>query len=275
MRLLLVEDDPYLQENLVRSLSRRGLQVTSASTAAQAVSVWQSLRPDVVLLDLTLPDGDGLNVVSQVRQMGFTTPVLVLTARATVGDRVLGLNSGADDYMAKPFDLDELEARLNALYRRTKTAQKTLLSQGDTGQARNGLQTLQLGAVSLDTLNGVAYLHQQAMELTPREVAMLQALMAHAGQAVHRSGGVSTAQKVDRHRHQLGDPARSGLFVKDSELIDVVARQNVDAPSVIAGHFVARVVVGGLECLEPLRRSIERIRCGLRPQLASLRQNHQ
>ena len=186
MRLLLVEDDPYLQENLVRSLSRRGLQVTSASTAAQAVSVWQSLRPDVVLLDLTLPDGDGLNVVSQVRQLGFTTPVLVLTARATVGDRVLGLNSGADDYMAKPFDLDELEARLNALYRRTKTAQQAASSQADTGQARKGLQTLQLGAVSLDTLNGVAYLHQQAMELTPREVAMLQALMAHAGQAVSK-----------------------------------------------------------------------------------------
>ena len=186
MRLLLVEDDPYLQENLVRSLSRRGLQVTSASTAAQAVSVWQSLRPDVVLLDLTLPDGDGLNVVSQVRQMGFTPPVLVLTARATVGDRVLGLNSGADDYMAKPFDLDELEARLNALYRRTKTAQQAASSQADTGQARKGLQTLQLGAVSLDTLNGVAYLHQQAMELTPREVAMLQALMAHAGQAVSK-----------------------------------------------------------------------------------------
>ena len=186
MRLLLVEDDPYLQENLVRSLSRRGLQVTSASTAAQAVSVWQSLRPDVVLLDLTLPDGDGLNVVSQVRQLGFTTPVLVLTARATVGDRVLGLNSGADDYMAKPFDLDELEARLNALYRRTKTAQQAASSQADTGQARNGLQTLQLGAVSLDTLNGVAYLHQQAMELTPREVAMLQALMEHAGQAVSK-----------------------------------------------------------------------------------------
>ena len=186
MRLLLVEDDPYLQENLVRSLSRRGLQVTSASTAAQAVSVWQGLRPDVVLLDLTLPDGDGLNVVSQVRHMGFTTPVLVLTARATVGDRVLGLNSGADDYMAKPFDLDELEARLNALYRRTKTAQQAASSQADTGQTRNGLQTLQLGAVSLDTLNGVAYLHQQAMELTPREVAMLQALMAHAGQAVSK-----------------------------------------------------------------------------------------
>ena len=186
MRLLLVEDDPYLQENLVRSLSRRGLQVTSASTASRAVSAWQSLRPDVVLLDLTLPDGDGLNVVSQLRQMGFTTPVLVLTARATVGDRVLGLNSGADDYMAKPFDLDELEARLNALYRRTKTVQQATSSQGQAGQLRSGLQTLQLGAISLDTLNGVAYLHQQAMELTPREVAMLQALMAHAGQAVSK-----------------------------------------------------------------------------------------
>jgi two-component system response regulator TctD len=186
MRLLLVEDDPSLQENLVRSLSRRGLQVTSASTASQAVSIWQSLRPDVVLLDLTLPDGDGLNVVSQVRQKGFTTPVLVLTARSNVGDRVLGLNSGADDYMAKPFDLDELEARLNVLYRRSKASQQATSFNTDPRQAGTGLQTIQLGAITLDTLNGVAYFHQQAMELTPREVAMLQALMAHAGQAVSK-----------------------------------------------------------------------------------------
>jgi len=167
-------------------LSRRGLQVTSASTASQAVSIWQSLRPDVVLLDLTLPDGDGLNVVSQVRQKGFTTPVLVLTARSNVGDRVLGLNSGADDYMAKPFDLDELEARLNVLYRRSKASQLATSFNTDARQAGTGLQTIQLGAVTLDTLNGVAYIHQQAMELTPREVAMLQALMAHAGQAVSK-----------------------------------------------------------------------------------------
>ncbi len=187
MRLLLVEDDPYLQENLVRSLSRRGLQVTSASTAAQALTLWQSLRPDVALLDLTLPDGDGLTVVSQIRQLGFTTPVLVLTARATVGDRVLGLNSGADDYMAKPFDLDELEARLNALYRRAKSVQQTVAASDRGGvTGRSGASTLQMGGISLDTLNGVAYLHQKAMELTPREVAMLQALLAHAGQAVSK-----------------------------------------------------------------------------------------
>jgi two-component system response regulator TctD len=145
MRLLVVEDDPSLQENLVRSLSRRGLQVTSASTALQAVSLWQSLRPDVVLLDLTLPDGDGLNVVSQVRQKGFTTPVLVLTARSNVGDRVLGLNSGADDYMAKPFDLDELEARLNVLYRRSKASQQATSFNTDARQAGTGLQTISLG----------------------------------------------------------------------------------------------------------------------------------
>lgn len=187
MRLLLVEDDPYLQENLVRSLTRRGLQVNAASTAAQALALWQSFRPDVALLDLTLPDGDGLTVVSEIRQLGFTTPVLVLTARATVGDRVLGLNSGADDYLAKPFDLDELEARLNALYRRAKSVQQMKSNaEPDAAPGRSGLQTLQMGAISLDTLNGVAYLHQKAMELSPREVAMLQALMAQAGQAISK-----------------------------------------------------------------------------------------
>ena len=77
MRLLLVEDDPYLQETLVRSLSRRGMQVSCAASAAQALSLWKSVRPDVVVLDLTLPDGDGLNVVSQIRKEGLTTPVLL------------------------------------------------------------------------------------------------------------------------------------------------------------------------------------------------------
>ena len=178
MRLLLVEDDPYLQETLARSLSRRGMQVSCASSAAQAMILWKSVRPDVVVLDLTLPDGDGLNVVSQIRKEGLTTPVLVLTARTTVGDRVLGLNSGADDYMAKPFDLDELEARVNALYRRARSNPATLDQRQGSATTRADLHTIQLGALTLDTLNGVAYLNRQPMELTPREVAMLQALMS-------------------------------------------------------------------------------------------------
>ncbi len=186
MRLLLVEDDPYLQETLARSLSRRGMQVSCAASAAQALSLWKSVRPDVVMLDLTLPDGDGLNVVSQIRKEGLTTPVLVLTARTTVGDRVLGLNSGADDYMAKPFDLDELEARVNALYRRAHSSAATLDQRESTGMARADLHTIELGALTLDTLNGAVYLNRQPMELTPREVAMLQALMSQPGQAVSK-----------------------------------------------------------------------------------------
>jgi two-component system response regulator TctD len=186
MRLLLVEDDPYLQETLARSLSRRGMQVSCAASAAQALSLWKSVRPDVVVLDLTLPDGDGLNVVSQIRKEGLSTPVLVLTARTTVGDRVLGLNSGADDYMAKPFDLDELEARVNALYRRAHSSAAALDQREGTGMARADLHTIELGALTLDTLNGAVYLNRQPMELTPREVAMLQALMSQPGQAVSK-----------------------------------------------------------------------------------------
>jgi two-component system response regulator TctD len=110
----------------------------------------------------------------------------VLTARTTVGDRVLGLNSGADDYMAKPFDLDELEARVNALYRRARSNPVTLDQREGSATARADLHTIQLGALTLDTLNGAAYLNRQPMELTPREVAMLQALMSQAGQAVSK-----------------------------------------------------------------------------------------
>jgi two-component system response regulator TctD len=149
--------------------------------------LWKSGRPDVVVLDLTLPDGDGLNVVSQIRQEGMSTPVLVLTARTTVGDRVLGLNSGADDYMAKPFDLDELEARVNALHRRAQSSAALQdQRQGQSLSGRADAPTLQMGLLSLDTLNGVAYFNRQPMELTPREVAMMQALMSQPGQAVSK-----------------------------------------------------------------------------------------
>src|SRR5205085_6258243 len=83
---------------------------------------WKAMAPDVVMLDLTLPGLDGLQVLEQARKSGQTTPVLILTARGTVGDRIIGLNTGADDYLPKPFDLDELEARLKALARRRPTA---------------------------------------------------------------------------------------------------------------------------------------------------------
>src|SRR5690349_18001044 len=115
MKVLLIEDDAAMQTTLARSFDRRGMQVATCGDGARALDRWQQTVPDVVLLDLTLPGADGLDVLRRARAEGLTTPVLVLTARGTVGDRILGLNSGADDYLAKPFDLDELEARMRAL----------------------------------------------------------------------------------------------------------------------------------------------------------------
>ncbi|WP_309680501.1 response regulator, partial [Polaromonas sp.] len=118
MKLLLVEDDPAMRTTLVRALSRLGWVIDVCVDGLQAQDQWRASEPDVVLLDLTLPGMDGLAVLASARQSGLSTPVLILTARGTVGDRVLGLNAGADDYLPKPFDLDELEARVRALRRR-------------------------------------------------------------------------------------------------------------------------------------------------------------
>jgi two-component system response regulator TctD len=108
MKLLLIEDDPTLQATLVRSLSRRGFDIATCGDGGEALDQWAACQPDVVALDLTLPHMDGLQVLTLARQRGWKTPVLILTARGTVGDRVIGLNTGADDYLAKPFDLDEM-----------------------------------------------------------------------------------------------------------------------------------------------------------------------
>src|SRR5689334_16254409 len=122
MKLLLVEDDPTMQTTLQRTLGRRMIDVRVCGDGALALEEWRALQPDVVALDLNLPHLDGLQVLAQARAAGLTTPVLLLTARGTVGDRIVGLNAGADDYLPKPFDLDELEARIRALRRRHQNA---------------------------------------------------------------------------------------------------------------------------------------------------------
>ena len=171
MKLLLVEDDPSMQATLQRTLSRRGMEVTACADGRHALDQWRSSGPDVVLLDLTLPGLDGLQVLEQARRSGLQTPVLILTARGTVGDRVIGLNTGADDYLPKPFDLDELEARLRALHRRRP-------SSGEPAHSYS------VGALRYDRDSGAVYHHAQVLELTPRELALLQALMAKPGHAV-------------------------------------------------------------------------------------------
>jgi len=118
MKLLLVEDNLAMQTTLQRTFQRRGMQVVTCDDGNRALDRWRASVPDVVVLDLNLPGQDGLHVLAAARAEGLAAPVLILTARGAVGDRILGLNTGADDYLPKPFDLDELEARIRALARR-------------------------------------------------------------------------------------------------------------------------------------------------------------
>jgi two-component system response regulator TctD len=171
MKLLLVEDDASMQAALRRALHNRGMDVTTCGDGPSALAQWQALQPDVVLLDLTLPGMDGLLVLEHARKAGLATPVLILTARGTVGDRIIGLNTGADDYLPKPFDLDELEARLRALLRR----------RGPPGEPVEGPS---VGGLRWEKASGAVYWRDEVLDLAPRESALLRALMAKPGHAV-------------------------------------------------------------------------------------------
>jgi two-component system, OmpR family, response regulator TctD len=180
MKLLLIEDNLAMQTTLQRSFERRGITVVPCADGARALDRWRASVPYVVLLDLSLPGLDGLQVLTRARAEGLRTPVLILTARGTVGDRILGLNSGADDYLPKPFDLDELEARIRALVRRVEPS------------AAAATPTPGFAGLSVDGESGAVRLHGTPMELTPREAAMLRALLARPGQAVAKERLVET-----------------------------------------------------------------------------------
>ena len=169
MKLLLVEDDESMSRALRLALERRGFEVEVAANGNDALQRLRFATPDLTLLDLTIPGMDGLAVLQKARSHGVTAPILVLTARGAVGDRIQGLNAGADDYLAKPFDLDELEARIRALLRR---------AQGEPEAA------LQCGQLRLERESGAFYLGDEILEVTPREQALLKALMAKPGHAV-------------------------------------------------------------------------------------------
>ena len=181
MKLLLIEDDASMQIALQRTLSRRGMEVLACTDGLLAVAHWTQARPDVVVLDLSLPGLDGLQILEQARQQGLVTPVLILTARGTVGDRIMGLNLGADDYLPKPFDLDELEARLRALSRRRSGAQPSV-----NLRAESGYGVTFAGTLRYEKESGAVYHEGLPLELTPRELALLQALMVKPGHAVSK-----------------------------------------------------------------------------------------
>jgi two-component system response regulator TctD len=176
MKLLLIEDNPTMQATLQRTLERRGMQVLTCGDGERALQLWQASLPDAVLLDLSLPGRDGLQVLSDARAAGLQTPVIILTARGTVGDRIIGLNTGADDYMPKPFDLDELEARVRALVRRSASTAEPPGPQPSRSASWCGMQ--------IDRDSGAVYHGGSPLELPPRELALLRAVLASPGQAI-------------------------------------------------------------------------------------------
>ena len=169
MKILLVEDDFDLSGALTRVLRKRGFEVENAQDGAAALAFMKAEVFDAVVLDLGIPGIDGLQVLQRLRGRGDAIPVLVLTAKGSVGERVAGLNAGADDYMAKPFDLDELVARLHALGRRV-----------------HGVDDPRCGALRFERSSGAFYVDEQPLEVTRRESALLAALMAQPGRAVTR-----------------------------------------------------------------------------------------
>nr|WP_316642217.1 response regulator transcription factor [uncultured Roseateles sp.] len=170
MRILLVEDDPTLRTIMARSLSDAGHHVDTAVDLEQARWLWRLQAFDAVLLDLSLPDGNGLTALQEARARGDRTPVLVLTARNRTDERILGLDAGADDYLGKPFELAEVEARLRALVRRR-------LDLDDQ---------VHVGSLRLDRRTRRIFLGEAELELPAREFNVLWELLTPPGRVVSK-----------------------------------------------------------------------------------------
>ncbi len=172
MQVLLVEDDESLANGLKHALSTKGIIVNHTNKGLDALHFIKTLPPDMMILDLGLPDIDGLEVLKTLRKMKNTLPVLVLSARDSLDEKVMGLDMGADDYLAKPFELPELFARLRVLERR-------ISSNAHSNQ-------IQIGKVWIDTKSMKAKMDNIPIELSKSEFILLKALMQNAGRVLTR-----------------------------------------------------------------------------------------
>ncbi len=192
--MLVVDDDPPLRRMLARSLTAEGFDVAVAPDGGAALVAAERAAPDVIVLDVAMPAIDGLSVCRRLRSRGLATPILMLTARDAIDDRVAGLQAGADDYLVKPFAIAELIARLRALTRRGKQSDG-LLSYAD---------------LVLDPAARTATRGKRTTELTGREAALLELLLREAGRIVTREraideiwGGAAEPNVVDRNVTRL------------------------------------------------------------------------
>ena len=167
MRILVIEDDTKIQAFVSRGLRLEGHTVDTASTGPDGRAAWEANRYDAVILDIMLPGADGLTVLKHLRNAGDQSPVLVLSAKADVDDRVSGLQSGADDYLIKPFSFTELSARLHAITRRT----------APPPQKGKHATSVTLGDLHVDLLRRAVIRGDKKIDLQPREFALLELLI--------------------------------------------------------------------------------------------------
>jgi DNA-binding response OmpR family regulator len=172
MRLLLVEDNRSLADLIAGGLKRAGFAVDHFATAADAEEALRAVTYDLLILDLGLPDRDGTQLLQNLRKQGINAPVIIVTARGSVDDRVAGLNIGADDYLVKPFEMDELIARCRALLRRPGGRSSVALAAGN---------------VSVDTVTGEVRINDEVIDIGRREYDILVLLLRQSGRVVPKA----------------------------------------------------------------------------------------
>jgi two-component system response regulator TctD len=178
-RVLIVEDHPRMAQTVATALRAQGIACDTVATLGHAAAFLETTCYDALILDRGLPDGDGLSLLAQLRALRQSTPCLILTARDALDDRVNGLETGADDYLTKPFDIEEMAARLKALVRRAY-----------------GVSEMNCAMLRIDTASGAVFRGHTPLEVSAREFALLKTLLARPGQAM---------AKDDLHRAVFGD----------------------------------------------------------------------
>jgi two-component system, OmpR family, response regulator MprA len=179
-RILIVDDEPAVREALRRSLAFEGYDTAEAVDGIDALAQFPTYQPDLLVLDIQMPRMDGVTAARRLRASGATTPILMLTARDTVGDRVTGLDSGADDYLVKPFELDELFARIRALLRRTSYA----VAAAGVEEPDNNI--LAFADLRMDLATREVTRNERRVELTRTEFTLLEMFLAHPRQVLTR-----------------------------------------------------------------------------------------
>jgi DNA-binding response OmpR family regulator len=198
MKVLVVEDDKKLARFLSQALTEEGYVVDTCARGRDALTQSSHIAYSLIVLDWMLPDLDGVTVCREIRRSASNVPILMLTARAEVGERVIGLDAGADDYMTKPFELEELLARVRAAIRR--------------GQSEP--QTIRVGSLTLDLVEHIVHVEGTRLDLTPKEYSLLLLLARNAGRVVPRSEILSQVWETVR------DPGSNVIEVNVKNLRD-------------------------------------------------------